>query len=320
MLCDAAYMHDGGSLGNEAIQNLVSFNSPHEITSGDWPDVGDWTGIWEWMNSNGYPDTRFSQEYFNADLNNEFPEDMAWHIDFFGQYCFELYGYVEGYEDPLVAYFLPKWHSHYFGFVFDGHLMGADRFVDGDLDGWHLTETGGSVDLVTDPQYPNVGNDVMRLTRDSDQEDGVNAYRYFLSQTGYMTAQAKINVSNTNWAYFLLKDSNTGWFPVHLTFKGGRLQYYTDAGFQECNIGSGYTLFNANQWYTVKVVVDIPNQVYKVYLDGVLVEDNAVFYKGAYTTFEIDHIYFQAGWFGVTSPMQMWVDDVLLSMTYPWWL
>ncbi|UCE91455.1 MAG: PKD domain-containing protein [Methanobacteriota archaeon] len=299
-----------GPTSSDRQSDLTEFNTPDVVTVDDWPDVGDGTGIYDQMVTDGYPNTEFSREYAVADLNS-WPTDDCY-LRFSGEYELTIRGWL---DDNLVErYWVSAYQSSYFGFVFDGVHVFDDDFDAGDHDGWDIQ---GDYVVVDDDPATVIDCRSLKVSRGGVRAPAV-ATIYFGERYGHVTVQADMKIAEAT-GYFQYFYVGSGTFLARLTFAF----YYSDSTlwFAYYSDTTGWNKFTSfpvqvGVSYSIKFEIDVPNDEFDIYVDRTLLTTNGpVPLRGdpnAYSS--IDSLSFWAGWDGYD--VTLWADNVWVASHY----
>ena len=131
--------------------------------------------------------------------------------------------------------------------------------------------------------------------------------------TEQVTYEAYLRTNNTANETITMSARNNGWPPgpwLAMGFNSGYLSYYDGSSWQ--NIIS----ITANQWYQVRIVVDVPSRTYDIYVDNMSTPEvvGADFWDNTVTS--LDRLRFEVYQTGGADPESgdaAWVDNVLVT-------
>lgn len=208
--------------------------------------------------------------------------------------------------DTLNLYSQGEWITAYiepsvlFKDDFDSEFTGADPSK------WTVTEPTGTNVLIDDIIYYGTTGKSCKLADDSTTVRP-NMLATFTPQTGKFVYEAAVRQGQTDRIGTHLYvsegdgDLDVTRIAVAVVFWGDGNIKYNDGG--TWNIAQTYS---ADTWYKAKVIVDIPDQKYDLYIDGDLKASDVAF---RYTHYTLDTIYQTTH----TLTSMMWVDDVLVT-------
>jgi hypothetical protein len=179
---------------------------------------------------------------------------------------------------------------------------------------WTVIEPSGTDISIDDEVYFGTGGKSMKMQDNSDSSLP-QLYKVIGSQTGTFCHEASVRCAQTNVIEGVLYISNSvapggssglEGIGVSITFWSDGYIKYIVSGVPY--VWANIQAYEANKWYTVKVFVDVPNQKYDIYLDGVLKVSGVNF---RFPLSSLDEISFVAR---VEPPSStMWIDNVLVT-------
>lgn len=197
-----------------------------------------------------------------------------------------------------------EWLNFHYLSIYRGYLIN-ERFLTSDYalpPDWSKVENGGGV--VGNTKFSNQGKDVFDLLLYNTPNGGTTyATRNVGAQTDHLVFESNI---------FFKKDFSNG---ALIKFKNGDTDIFgikTNNNNQICymNADESYTSFynyTEDLWYRIKVDLDLPSSLAKVYFNGKLMAENISL---KITPKQIDNL-----WIGVSnnsSSSQLEIDDILL--------
>ena len=140
--------------------------------------------------------------------------------------------------------------------------------------------TGGTLTEESDPA--DTTNQCIKLNKTStDLSNQLSMYKDFTAVTqGTVSVEAKVRVTNaSNWKQFSLFANTTTEIAGVIIGDGGKMTAIN-------NTGTNYTLISqvkVNQWYTIKLALDLSAKTYDVYVDGSKLTDKPLVWKNQTT-------------------------------------
>ena len=172
--------------------------------------------------------------------------------------------------DPVIA------NTLYAQFTFDYGVKGVAP-----VDMTNSELTGGTLTEEADPT--NANNQFISMNKTSTvTTNQLTMYKDFMAVTqGVVSVEAKLRVTDASnpKQFTLLANASTDIAGV-IIGEGGKMTAIT-------NSGTNYTLISQvqlNQWYTVKLVVDLSAKTYDVYVDGAKLTLKPLAWKNQSTT------------------------------------
>lgn len=125
----------------------------------------------------------------------------------------------------------------------------------------YTLETSGGTDEIAN--VPGSGNKSMELIDTSGGTGGVSALRTFNASSKTITFETRVSAAQTNGAIEFDLEDSSGTPAVSLALSAvDTLRYWKSAGLIDM------TTYTTNTWYTLRVVADIPDQTFSIYING----------------------------------------------------
>jgi len=166
--------------------------------------------------------------------------------------------------------------------------------------GWTITNSSNCSALIDNT--PSVQNKSVKMT-DTNTSGQSIMKKTFTTQSNLLIAEWKfMEPAGGKWPYFKILNGSTE--AITLNSGSGRINFIGSTG-----VNQPVMPINLNTWYTVKLVVDIPNKQYDIYVNDVLKVVRASFRNPSTS---LNTIQFQTG-YSAPNGATLYVDDVIIK-------